>query len=110
MLKNPELNKVGVVNKQGKSMYVQIDETFCGKVKHHKGRSKKQTWVLGGVEMPDDTDPPQEAPKCFAMTVPDRKRATLIPILEYKIEENTIIWSDGWSSYFCLRSHFNGWD
>ena len=60
MLQNPDLNKVGGLNKHGKPMTVQIDETFCGRLKHHRGKSKKQTWVLGGVEMPDDTDPPQK--------------------------------------------------
>ena len=60
--------------------------------------------------MPDGTNTQQKAPKSFALIVPDRKRATLIPILKYKIEEKSIIWSDGWSSYFCLRSHFGGWD
>ena len=44
------------------------------------------------------------------MTVPDRKKATLIPILIYKIMENTTIWSDGWASYFTLKKHFYGWD
>ena len=56
--------------------------------------------------MPDDTDPPQKEPNFFAMTVPDRKKATLIPILKYKIKENTTVWSDGWASYFTLKKYF----
>ena len=34
----------------------------------------------------------------------------LIQTLKYKIKENSIIWSDGWSAYFCLGSHFEEWD
>ena len=74
MLQNPELTRIGGLDKHGKPIIVQIDETCCGKMKHHKGAPKIQTWVLGGIEMPADTDPPQKVPKFFAMTVPNRKK------------------------------------
>ena len=60
--------------------------------------------------MPAATDPPQKATKFWALVVPDRKKATLIPILKYKIRPESIVWSDGWASYFTLGSHFKDWD
>ena len=110
MLQNPKLTRIGGLDKHGKPIVVQIDETHCGKMKYHKGKPRVSTWVLGGIEMPAETDPPQKVPRSWAMTVPNRKKATLIPVLKYKIKEETIIWSDGWSSYFCLGSHFEDWN
>ena len=34
----------------------------------------------------------------------------MIPTLKYKIKEESIIWSDGWRSYFYLGSHFRSWE
>ena len=110
MLENPDLTKIGGLDKKGRPIYVQADETHCGKMKYHKGATRVPTWVLGAVEMPADTDPPQAAPKFWAMTVPNRKKATLIPIFKFKIKEESIIWTDGWSAYFCLKGHFKDWD
>ena len=106
MLANPELNRLGGLDANGQPIVIQVDETHCGKMKHHRGKPRTATWVLGGIEMPAATDPPQKEPKFFAMTVPNRTKATLIPILKYKIKDDSIVWTDGWASYFTLGKHF----
>ena len=109
MLENPELNRIGGHDANGKPIVCQVDETHCGKMKHHRGKPRVATWVLGGVEAKSKEDPARPR-KFFAMTVPDRKRKTLIPVLKYMIKEDTLVWTDGWPSYFTLGSHFSGWD
>ena len=83
MMQNPDANKIGGLDKNGKPITVQVDETFCGKLKYHRGARKIQTWVLGGVEMPPENEP-NRTPKFFALTVPNRKKETLIPTLKEK--------------------------
>ena len=63
-------------------------------------------WILGGVE----SDGESGVPKSWTMTVPERSRKCLVPCLKYKIHENSIVHSDGWSSYFTLGQHFKHWD
>ena len=109
MVQNPEILKIGGVTKdqvtgQFVPIRVQIDETACGKMKYHKGKKRIQTWVLGGMEDPKSL-PSGQKPKSFALSVPNRSRATLIPCLKFFIEAGSTVWSDGWSSYFCLVSH-----
>ena len=89
---------------------MQIDESFTGKTKHNRGKGRIQTWVLGGIEDPATLPVTQTHPKSFSITVPDRSRATLIPILKSKIKEGTLIHSDGWGAYFTLASHGYTWD
>ena len=78
-------------------------------MKLHRGKKRYQTWVLGGCEDPA-TLPIGQKPRSFRLTVPRRDRATLIPILKFFIEAGTIVWSDGWSSYFCLSLHGFIWN
>ena len=82
MLQNPELIKVDGLDKHGKPIKVQVDETHCGKMQHHSGEPRIAIWLLGGTEIPAEIDPPQKVPRSFAMAVPNRKKATLIPILK----------------------------
>ena len=110
MVQNPHLTKIGGIGRDGKPIIVQIDESFCGKNKYGREKTRKQTWVLGGIESKENLPEGQKVGRSFRMTVPNRTRATLIPILKYKIEENTLIWSDGWSSYFCLANHGFEWN
>ena len=105
MVANPNLNKIG-----GPGITVQIDETFTGKMKYKKGKPRIQTWVLGAIEDPETLPDHQTRPKSFSITVPNRTRATLIPILKSKIKEGTKIHSDGWRAYFTLGSHGYTWD
>ena len=66
--------------------------------------------MLGGVEDPENLPESQKWPKSFAITVPDRSRATLIPILKAKIRGGSLIWSDGWQAYFTLANHDFEWN
>ena len=110
MVQNQELTKLGGIGKDGRPIKIQIDETFCGKRKYNKGKyNPKTTWVLGGVEDPANL-PDGRKLRSFNISVPNQTRATLIPILKYYIEAGSIIWSDGWSSYFNLPAHGYNWD
>ena len=110
MIQHPEVARVGGLDRDGKSIYVLINEIECGRRKFNKGKYRKTVWTLGAVEKPDKTHAKDYIPKCFAMTVPDRSRKTLIPILKNRIHKKSKIWSDGWRSYFCLNDHFEEWD
>ena len=109
MMQNPDANKIGGLDENGKPIVVQVDETFCGKVKYHRGKGRTQTWVLGGVES-TEKNCPKKTPRYFALTVPNRKKETLIPILKIKIKEQSIVQTDGWRAYYTLGKHFAKWD
>ena len=93
--KHPQTTKIGGKNCFGQEMYVAIDETACGKRKFNRGRRKKTIWTLGGVEMPDKSHQNGQIPRMFAVTVPNRSRETLLPILLKMIHHSSVIWSDG---------------
>ena len=107
--KHPQTTKIGGKNCFGQEMYVAIDETACGKRKFNRGRRKKTIWTLGGVEMPDKSHQSGQIPRMFAITVPNRSRETLLPILLKMIHQNSVIWSDGWGAYFVLVEFFKTW-
>ena len=106
MLAHPTLNKIGGLDKDGNPMIVQLDESCVGKRKNHKGKLRPTIWVLGAVETSGATP----FPRVWVMTVPNRSRATLIPVLKYKIHQESICHSDGWSAYYILGQHFQEWD
>lgn len=80
----------------GLGVEVEIDESKFGKRKYRKGRRVEGRWVFGGREKYDKT-------KIFMIPVDDRKKATLIPIIEKYIKKGSIIHSDCWASYKCLK-------
>ena len=88
MVQHPQANRIGGRNKRGKSIYVQIDKTACGRRKYNKGK-RANIWTFGGVKMPDNTFAKDYIPRSFAMTVPDRSRETLIPILKDRIHRKS---------------------
>ena len=45
MLQNPELNRIGGVDKNGNPIKCQVDETHSGKNKYHRGNPTISTWV-----------------------------------------------------------------
>ena len=49
MVVHPETTKIGGINSAGESIYVQIDETTCGKRKSNKGKRRKTVWTLGVI-------------------------------------------------------------
>ena len=80
----------------GERVQVEIDESKFGKRKYNKGRQVDGMWVFGGREKYDKS-------KIFMVPVPDRKKATLIPLIEKYIKKGSIIHSDCWRSYHCLK-------
>ena len=106
MHQNPELTYIGGTDAAGNSITVQVDETCCGKMKHHRGKPKPHTWVVGGVETKTET---HKTSRSFALTVPKRDKATLIPVLKAKIAPESRIWTDGWASYMSLPQHYKEW-
>ena len=72
MVKHPETTKIGGINSDGELIYVQIDETACGKRKSNEGKRRETVWTLGGLEMPHSTMKKGQVPRDFAVTVPNR--------------------------------------
>ena len=81
----------------GPGMTVEIDESLLAKRKNHKGRMLPEKWLFGGVC--------RETHAKFAVLVPDRTSATLIPHIEAFIAPGSKIISDGWRSYQQLAVH-----
>ena len=48
-------------------------------------------WIFGWIY--------RERGKIFAKSVPDRYKETLLPIIQEHIQNQSIIYSDGWSAY-----------
>ena len=76
----------------GPGVVVEIDESKFGKRKYNKGHRVDGAWVFGGVELTPDR-------RFFAVVVPDRTRATLLPIIKAHIAPGSIIRSDFWKAY-----------
>ena len=79
----------------GEGIPVEIDESKFGRRKYNKGRKVDGMWVFGGREKHDKS-------KIFMFPVKDRKRQTLIPIIQKWIKKGSVIHSDCWSSYKTL--------
>lgn len=80
----------------GPGVVVEIDETKMGKRKYNRGHRVEGVWVMGGVER-------TELRKFFAVSVPDRSAATLIPIIQRHILPGSVIMSDLWKAYSGLE-------
>ena len=104
---NPIATAIGGLDSDGKPITVQIDESCLGKRKYNKGKYRKQTWVLGGVTVPSH---PEDTPRFFGLTVPNRKKSTLVPILREKIKPESDVHSDGWRAYYTLGQYFANWE
>ena len=76
----------------GPGIEVEIDESKFGKRKYHRGHRVEGKWVFGGRETYDKS-------KIFMIAVPNRKAATLLPIIKRWIAAGSIIHSDCWKSY-----------
>lgn len=92
-------NICSYVNKQdekklgGPGQTVEIDETLVAKIKYNRGNGlkRKQLWMFGLVCRNDR--------KCHLEIVPNRKAETLLAIIYDRVEPETTINSDSWSSY-----------
>jgi len=81
----------------GKRFPVQIDESlFGGKCKFHRGDHARheQTWVFGIIE--------EKTNLCFMCAVDDRKKLTLLPLIQSHIHADSTVKSDEWPSYRTL--------
>lgn len=81
----------------GPGHIVQIDESLLVKRKYHRGRLlSEEKWVFGLY----DTTPRLGV----VQFVPNRKRETLLPIIEEYVAENSTIWSDKWRAYGAIST------
>lgn len=83
---------VGGLDKNGKPIVVEVDESKFGKRKNHKGHRVEGVWVVGGVERTPER-------KVFLTTVEDRKKDTLHLILGTWIKPGSEIRTDCWKGY-----------
>jgi transposase-like protein len=79
----------------GDGEIVEIDESKFGKRKYHRGHPVEGQWVFGGYQRSNG--------RVFMVSVEDRKRATLLPIIRDWILPGTTIISDCWKAYDCLQ-------
>lgn len=84
--------RLGGIDKDGKRIIVEVDESKFGKRKSHKGHRVEGVWVVGGVERTQQR-------KIFVTTVEDRKKDTLHLILSNYIKEGSEIRTDCWKGY-----------
>ena len=90
----------------GPGMIVQIDESLFNKRKYERGRlvggiisQGAQNWVFGGCRTARDAKGKMKVVEWFAICVPDRKIATLIPLIKKYIKKGTHVVSDMWKAY-----------
>ncbi|KAH7815518.1 putative ISXO2-like transposase domain [Monocercomonoides exilis] len=76
----------------GSECIVEIDEAVLRKRKFKKGRDKQQIWIFGMVERKTD----RNQGKCLIVRVENRKKETLIPIIEKFVKKQTTVYSDEW--------------
>ena len=79
---------------------IEMDKCQVGKRKPHKGRRRREVWVLCAVVRGSMHR------EGFVQTVKNRKRETLTPIILERINSNVeMLVTDGWASYEGLMAH-----
>ena len=81
----------------GFGIIVEIDESMFGKRKYNRGSRRDGVWVFGMVERGTN--------RCFLIPVENRTKKTLVDIIRRWVRPGSIIMSDGWSSYKCLKDY-----
>lgn len=76
----------------GPNSIVEIDESKFGKTKYNRGRLVTGVWVFGGIE--------RGSKRRFMLTVPDRSRHTLLPLIKHYVHKGTTIYTDEWKAYY----------
>jgi hypothetical protein len=91
---NAEGGKIG-----GQDVIVEIDESKFGKREYIRSHHVEGTLVFGGLERLYDEKDNANARRFFAVTVPDCKVETLLPLLQQYVALGSIIFSDCWTGY-----------
>ena len=91
---------IGLINTEneqigGPGVEIEIDETKFWKRKYHRGKRVDGVWVFGGIA--------RHSKKCFFEIVEERSAARLIPIIKRYVKPGSIILSDKWKDYSCLK-------
>ena len=86
----------------GENRIVEIDECCLPRSKYSVGRVKEECWVLGMIERPITQD---EIPRCVLLSVPDRKKETLVPLIQLWVKEHTTLCTDKLQSYVKLNEY-----
>ena len=86
----------------GDGIQVQIDESmFHYKQKYHTGRLPQYNrWVFGII---DTINTPSNY---YVKVVPDRRRETLLPIIQRVVRDGSIVVSDEWRAYSTISQTF----
>lgn len=79
----------------GFGIIVEIDESMFGKRKYDRGSRRDGVWVFGMVERGTN--------RCLLIPVENRTKKTLVDIIKSWVRPGSIIMSDVWSSYKCLK-------
>uniref|UniRef100_A0A183G2Q9 DDE_Tnp_IS1595 domain-containing protein n=1 Tax=Heligmosomoides polygyrus TaxID=6339 RepID=A0A183G2Q9_HELPZ len=80
----------------GLSKIDQINETFIVKRKYNRGRSVRDSWLVGGIGT--------TSKKVFIEITPTRDSATLYGIITKQVLPGTVIYIDSWKSYSNLKN------
>ena len=75
----------------GPNTTVEVDKSLFTRRKNHQGQQLPPQWEFGGIC--------RETRECFMYTMPDRRAATLLPIIQGSIRPGTTIMPDMWAAY-----------
>lgn len=79
----------------GDGVIVEINESQFGEMKYARGKYVEGNWVFGGVERGTN--------KCFMVVVSERSKYVLLKIIKEYVRPGSIIISDCWKAYDCLK-------
>ncbi|KAK7789573.1 hypothetical protein R5R35_007507 [Gryllus longicercus] len=79
----------------GEGVVVEIYESKFGKRKYNRGKRVEGKWVFGGVE--------RGSSRCFFKVVECRSKDILLDIIKNYIKPKSILISDCWKAYDCLK-------
>ena len=83
---------------EGNTDIVELDESLFGKKrKYNRGAPTKRIWIFGLVE--------RATRKTVFVPVNDRKKETLIPIIQKHVRRGSKIFHDDWAAYAKLEQH-----
>ena len=83
--------ELGGFHEDGSSIIVEIDESKYFHRKYHRGQWREGHRIFGAIE--------RHTGSCCLAEVPNRRKETLIPIIQRWILPGTRIVSDGWAAY-----------